>query len=210
MKKILMAGAALALLSAAAHADDQKKRTFGATAGGATGAIAGAVVGGPVGAVVGGVAGAALGAETAVPEGVRTYVAENPVESVTLEAPLTAEYVVPESVTIHEIPADPGYGYIYVDGRPAVVKMDSRQVVYVPAADSTASVSVEVPDTVVTYVREHPVDPVVLEGKVSVGSPIPDSVELIEVPESPDYAYVYVDNGPVLVERSTRKVVWVQ
>ena len=49
-----------------------------------------------------------------------------------------------------------------------------------------------------------------LEGKVAVGSPLPDSVELIEVPENPDYAYVYVDSGPVLVERSTRKVVWVR
>ena len=205
-----MAGAALALLSAAAHADDQKKKTFGAAAGGATGAIAGAVVGGPVGAVVGGVAGAALGAETAVPEEVRTYVISNPVESATIEGELTADYVVPESVTVHEIPADPGYGYIYVDGRPVIVKMDNRKVVYVPAADSTASVEVEVPDTVVTYVQEHPVEPVTLEGKVAVGSPLPDSVELIEVPENPDYAYVYVDSGPVLVERSTRKVVWVR
>ena len=54
MRKILMAGAALALIGAtAAHADDADKEVLGGTAMGAAGATAGAVVGGPVGAVVG-------------------------------------------------------------------------------------------------------------------------------------------------------------
>ena len=69
MRKILMAGAALALIGAtAAYADDADKEVLGGTAMGAAGATAGAVVGGPVGAIVGGVVGFAIGAEAAVPE----------------------------------------------------------------------------------------------------------------------------------------------
>ena len=50
---------------------------------------------------------------------------------VTVDGDLTAGYVVPESVVIHEIPDSPEFGYIYVDNRPVVVKMDTRKVVYV-------------------------------------------------------------------------------
>src|SRR5690606_5718961 len=72
MHKILMAGAALALIGVTvAHADDRDKEALGGAAGGAAGAAAGAIVGGPVGAIVGGVAGFAIGAEAAVPEDAR-------------------------------------------------------------------------------------------------------------------------------------------
>jgi hypothetical protein len=210
MKKLLVAGAALAMLGGAAYADDAKKESFGAAAGGTTGAVAGAVVGGPVGAIVGGVAGAALGAATAVPEEARVYVAENPVDSVTIEGQLAEGYAFDDSVTIHPIPDQPKFGYVYVDNRPVIVSMDTRKVVYAAEAETTASVSVDIPDTTITYVEKHPVDPVVLEGKVVSGEAIPDSVELIEIPDNPKYAYVYVDSGPVIVERDTRKVVWMR
>lgn len=210
MKKLVVAGAVLALLGGAAYADDAKKETFGAAAGGTTGAVAGAVVGGPVGAIIGGVAGAALGAATAVPEEARVYVTEHPVDPVTIEGELSADYVFDDSVTIHPIPDQPNFGYVYVDNRPVIVSMDSRKVIYAAEADTTASISVDVPETTITYVERHPVDPVVLEGEVVSGGVIPDSVQLIEIPDDPEYAYVYVDSGPVIVERETRKVVWVR
>lgn len=203
MRKILLATAAIAALGVgAAHADDDQKRGFGAAAGGATGAVAGAVVGGPVGAVVGGFAGAALGAETAVPEGARTYVVQNPVEPVVIEGDLSEGYVIPAEAAIQPIPDYPDYGYVYVDDRPVIVTLDSREVVYSPGYS--------LPQDTITYVETNPVDPIVLEGELVAGEVIPRDVELIEVPDSPRYGYVYVQDRPVLVDRDSRAIVWVR
>ena len=57
-KKILLAGAVLAVL---APAGAFAQSSGGAAAGAATGAVGGAIVGGPVGAAVGGVTGAIVG-----------------------------------------------------------------------------------------------------------------------------------------------------
>ena len=105
MRKILIAGAALALLGAtAAHADDSDKEALGGAAGGAAGAAAGAVVGGPIGAIVGGVAGFAIGAEAAVPEDARVYVMENPTPPVIIQRQVTADTRFDNSVTLTPIP----------------------------------------------------------------------------------------------------------
>jgi hypothetical protein len=131
MKKMLIGAAIVALAATTAYANDQEKRAVGAVGAGTTGAIGGAIIGGPVGAVVGGVVGATIGANAAVPEETRTYVVEHPVDSVTVDGDLTADYVIPQTVVIHPIPDDPDYGYIYVDNRPVVVQLDTRKVVYV-------------------------------------------------------------------------------
>ena len=131
MKKLLIGAAIAAFAATAAYADDEQNRNSGAVGGGVTGAIGGAVIGGPVGAVVGGVAGATIGAATSLPAETRTYVVENPVESVTIEGDLTADYVIPADVTIHRIPSSPEFGYIYVEDRPVVVQLETRKVVYV-------------------------------------------------------------------------------
>jgi hypothetical protein len=210
--RIFIAGVATALLAvSAAHADDNDKKVFGTTSGGAIGAISGAAVGGPVGAVVGGVAGAIIGNATAVPEPARVYVAEHPVDSITIKGRLAKNYAIPDSVQIAAIPDYPDLGYIYVDNRPVVVRLKNRQVIYAAQADAstTASVPVEVPNKVVTYVREHRVEPIAVETPFAVGTVVPDDVALAEIPDDPAYAYTYVGDAPVIVERQSRRVIWI-
>lgn len=211
MRKILIAGAALAFLGAtAAHADDSDKEAIGGAAGGAAGAAAGAVVGGPIGAIVGGVAGFAIGAEAAVPEDARVYVMENPTPPVILQGQVTADTRFDNTVTLTPIPEHPDLAYVYVDNRPVIVRTDSRQVIYAPELETTASISADIPETTITYVEGHPLDPVVLEGPVEAGVVIPQEVQIVEVPESPSYGYIYVDQRPVLVDRSSREIIWVR
>jgi uncharacterized protein YraI len=64
------------------------------------------------------------------------------------------------------------------------------------------------PPAVQTYVVQNPVDPVYLSGEVVVGAGIPDTVRLVQVPDS-QYDYVYVNGQPVLVDPSTRRIVYV-
>ncbi|MGH6861244.1 MAG: DUF1236 domain-containing protein, partial [Phyllobacterium sp.] len=101
-----------------------------------------------------------------------------------------------------------GYGYIYVDGRPVIVSLDNREVVYL--SDSAGQDGGGVPDEVVTYVERNPTDPVVIEGDVSTGMVIPEDVPMVAVPDQPRYSYVYVDDRPALIETDTRRVVWVR
>ncbi|MGN6307640.1 MAG: DUF1236 domain-containing protein [Mesorhizobium sp.] len=210
--RTFLAGVATALLAvSAAHADDNDKKVFGTTSGGAIGAIGGAAVGGPVGAVVGGVAGAIIGNATAVPEPARVYVAEHPIESIAVKGRLAEDYAIPDSVQIAAIPDYPDLGYIYVENRPVIVRLKNRHVVYAAQADTsaTASVSVEVPTKVVTYVRKHRIDPIAVETPFAIGTVVPDDIALAEIPDDPDLAYAYVGDAPVIVERQSRRVVWV-
>ncbi|MGQ2907449.1 MAG: DUF1236 domain-containing protein [Aliihoeflea sp.] len=206
MRKFLLATAAIAALSVgAAHAQtssDDSARGFGATAGGTTGAVAGAVVGGPIGAIVGGFAGAVIGAETAVPDEVVGYVVDNPVPTVTYEGEIAAGAVIPAEVEVVQVPDSPEYGYIYVNGRPVLVEYESREVVYSPGY--------VVPERTVTYITENPADPVVIDAEISTGAILPADVQIIEVPEDPYYGYVYTEQGPIVVERGTREVIWVE
>jgi uncharacterized protein YraI len=59
-----------------------------------------------------------------------------------------------------------------------------------------------------TYVVDHPLAPVYLNGEVVEGVGLPESVELSPVPGS-DYDYAYVNNVPVLVEPATRRVRYI-
>ena len=63
-------------------------------------------------------------------------------------------------------------------------------------------------DAAVTYVRDNPIDPIILEGEIVVGAGIPAEVTLTPVPES-DYDYAYVNGQPVLVERTNRQIVYI-
>lgn len=211
MRIILIAGAALALMSAtAANADDRDKEILGGAAAGTAGAAAGAAVGGPVGAVIGGVAGFAIGAEAAVPEDARIYVMENPTPPVVVQGAVTADTRFDDTVALSPIPDHPDLAYVYVENRPVIVRTDSRQVIYAPEVETTAGISPDIPEATITYVERHPVEPVILEGPVEAGTVIPQTVEIVDVPESPSYGYIYVDQRPVLVERSSRRVIWVR
>jgi hypothetical protein len=70
------------------------------------------------------------------------------------------------------------------------------------------TVIIEVPQPARDYVIAHPSDPVVIEGDVAVGTVIPEGVDLVEIPDSPDYAYVYVDKQPIIVSKKDRKIVY--
>lgn len=142
-----------------------------------------------------------------VPQSARDYVIANPADPVVIEGELSQGYVVPEDVVVRPIPESPGYGYIYVEGRPVIVSMDNRQVVYLSDGAQSGG---DVPDEVVTYVEQNPTDPVVFEGDVRTGTMVPADVPLVAVPDQPRYSYIYVDDRPALVETNTRRVVWVR
>jgi hypothetical protein len=54
-----------------------------------------------------------------------------------------------------------------------------------------------VPDVAVQYVVNNPVEPVYYEGEIVEGALIPETIQVYEIPEAPEYGYVYLDNRPV-------------
>ena len=64
------------------------------------------------------------------------------------------------------------------------------------------------PPAVGSYVVSHPVAPVYLNGEVVEGVGLPEDVALAPVPEY-DYQYAYINNQPVLVQPSTRRVEYI-
>ena len=145
-----------------------------------------------------------------VPQSARDYVIAHPADPVVIEGDLSQGYVVPETVVVRPIPESPGYGYIYVDGRPVIVSMENREVVYLSDNTGAAPDEEAVPDDVVSYIETNPTDPVVIDGDITTGTVIPDDVPLVAVPDQPRYSYVYVQDRPALIERKTRRVVWVR
>ena len=79
-----------------------------------------------------------------------------------------------------------------------------------PAGPVVTSADAELtpPDSVQTYVVNHPLNPVYLNGEVVVGAGLPPTVALQPVPDY-DYDYAYVNRQPVLVEPRTRRIVYV-
>ncbi len=75
-------------------------------------------------------------------------------------------------------------------------------------AGATLGAAVDPPKEVRAYVTENALEPVYLDGEVVVGATLPEPVVVTPVPDS-QYAYVYVNGVPVLVEPDTRKVVYI-
>jgi uncharacterized protein YraI len=73
---------------------------------------------------------------------------------------------------------------------------------------ATAPLALTPPPAIGSYVVSHPLTPVYLNGEVVAGAGLPDAVPLSGVPGY-DYEYAYVNSVPVLVEPSTRQVVYV-
>ena len=73
---------------------------------------------------------------------------------------------------------------------------------------AAAGTVIDPPANVRTYVTEHQVEPVYLDGEVVVGAGLPETVVLQEIPEY-EYRYVYVNGQPVLVEPDSRRIVYV-
>ncbi len=64
------------------------------------------------------------------------------------------------------------------------------------------------PEQVITYIDQHPAQVVRIDGDVAIGATIPASAELVSIPDY-EYSYVRVNDRRVLVEPSTRRVVYV-
>jgi uncharacterized protein YcfJ len=132
-KKILLAGAVLAVL---APAGAFAQSSGGAAAGAATGAVGGAIVGGPVGAAVGGVTGAIVGGLAGEQQPrFRQYVVTQNVPSYRYQEEVRVGAVLPDSgVTYYEVPAEygvRGYRYTVVNETPVLVDPCTRRVVQI-------------------------------------------------------------------------------
>lgn len=134
-KKILFAGAVLALLApAGAFAQSSDG---GAAAGAATGAVGGAIVGGPVGAAVGGVTGAIVGGVLGAQQQpqFRQYVVTQGVPSYRIQEEVRVGTVLPQSgVTLYEVPDEygvSGYRYTVVNETPVLVEPSTRRIIQV-------------------------------------------------------------------------------
>src|SRR6202171_3195134 len=77
-----------------------------------------------------------------------------------------------------------------------------------PARGGVAVAALDPPQQVRTYVPSNPGDPVYLEGEVVVGASVPEAVQLRPVPDY-NYRYVYVNRQPVLVDPTSRRIVYV-
>ena len=75
-------------------------------------------------------------------------------------------------------------------------------------AGGTTGTVLDPPARVRTYVSSNRMRPIYLQDNVVVGSSLPDTVELREIPDY-DYRYVYVNNRPMLVEPGSRRIVYV-
>ncbi|WP_440411538.1 DUF1236 domain-containing protein [Neorhizobium petrolearium] len=65
---------------------------------------------------------------------------------------------------------------------------------------------IDPPDTVISYIEQHPTDPIRVRNEVVVGATLPPDVIIHEVPDY-DYDYVVVNDRPVLVDPGTRRIV---
>lgn len=55
----------------------------------------------------------------------------NPVEPVVVEGDVVVGYVLPSGTVVTPVPEDPYYGYVYIDGRPALVESATGTIVWV-------------------------------------------------------------------------------
>lgn len=75
-------------------------------------------------------------------------------------------------------------------------------------AGGAAGTMIDPPQEVRDYVATHQVEPVYLDGEVVVGGGLPEAVELREIPDY-EYRYVYVNGQPVLVDATSRRIVYI-
>ena len=107
---------------------------------------------------------------------------------------------------LNEIPTVRYQAPVETDGSAVVPPAITGTLIARPAAVEPFVVTP--PPTVGTYVVSHPVAPVYLNGEVVEGVGLPEDVALTPVP-GVDYQYAYVNNVPVLVKPSTRRVEYI-
>ncbi|WDR02026.1 DUF1236 domain-containing protein [Devosia algicola] len=206
MKNILLATVAVlslgAMTPAFAQTTTDANATVGAAAGGSGGAALGFVLGGPIGAVVGGFAGATLGAEAGVAATTVEYAGSHPVDPIYIDGGVDVGATLPADVNIYPVEGDDKYGYVYANDRVWIVDLQSRALVQSPGylvAQSTAD-----------FVVNNPVGSVNVDGDIVVGYQVPADVQLTAVPDDRTYSYAYINDRPVLVENSSRTVIWIK
>lgn len=64
------------------------------------------------------------------------------------------------------------------------------------------------PEQVMTYIDQHPAETITYDGDVVVGTTVPAGAQMVAVPDY-EYSYVRINDRAVLVEPSTRRVVYV-
>lgn len=112
-------------------ADASDNKTADTAVAGTTGAAMGALVGGPIGAVVGAALGSAAGSAANPPAEVKTYVMEHPVDPVHLQGEVVLGAGVPDTVTLYDVPDQPDYKYVTINGQPVLVNPADRKIVYI-------------------------------------------------------------------------------
>jgi hypothetical protein len=80
------------------------------------------------------------------------------------------------------------------------------------AATTSVTIAPEQRTRIKTYITEHKIAPVVVKERITVGTVLPDDVDLLAVPQDwgpslHTYKYVYSGNDVVLVEPKSRRVV---
>lgn len=127
----------------------------------------------------------------------------------TVDAPISAnrERLAVKTITYEQNP-DAAVGGAVAGAVAGAIVAGPVGAIVGAAIGMSAGAAVTPTETVTTYVRGNPVDPVYLDGEIVVGAGIPDSVMLSEVPDS-EYYYAYVNGVPVLVERENRRVVYI-
>ncbi len=75
------------------------------------------------------------------------------------------------------------------------------------AGSATGAVATP-PESVTTYVVTNQLEPIYLDGEVIVGSGLPESVEIAQIPDS-EYGYVYVNGVRAVVDPADRTVIYI-
>lgn len=105
----------------------------GATAGVVIGSLAAYAAGGPLGGIIaGGIIGGAAGSAAVEPtmETV-TYIERNPVDTVYLDGEVAVGAGVPPDVTLYEIPSQPEFRYVNINGETVLVNPENNAIVRV-------------------------------------------------------------------------------
>ncbi|MFD1797682.1 DUF1236 domain-containing protein [Paracoccus aurantiacus] len=111
---------------------DEAEEGQNAAVGAGTGAAMGALIGGPLGAIVGATAGTVAGSASTEPtEAVTTYVEANPQDPIVLDGEVVVGAGVPDNVTLYDIPDQPDYKYVTINGQEVLVNPTDRKIVYI-------------------------------------------------------------------------------
>ncbi len=120
-----------------------------------------------------------------------------------------AQYLVVDKagsiLEVDEQGAATGIPVVAAEGVTEVVAGPTVGVVVGPAGNVAAIVP---EPAVVSYIAATPVPAVAVEGEIVVGAVLPAAVQLYDVPTS-DYDYAIVNGNTVLVDASSRAVVYI-